>query len=146
MILVSVVLCQNPTPMTIPFWRRIPRMCKRKLYLWVPERGVEEEKIVVSSQLMSCPLVEVGGGGGGKAIPWQSCTGPESARGVGASQWRSSLRHCTTSRKVVGSIPKGTTGLFHWQSFWGHCILLTQMSTKYISWGGKGSQCVGLTT
>jgi hypothetical protein len=48
--------------MKIPFSRRIPRLRKRKLYLWVPERGVEEEKIVVSSQLMSCPLDEVGGG------------------------------------------------------------------------------------
>jgi hypothetical protein len=38
-------------------------MCKRKLYLWVPERGVEEEKIIVSSQLMSCPLDTVGEGG-----------------------------------------------------------------------------------
>jgi len=38
-------------------------MCKRKLYVWVPERGVEEEKIIVSSQLMSCPLDEVRGGG-----------------------------------------------------------------------------------
>ena len=47
--------------MKIPFSRRKPRMCKRKLYLWVPERGVEEEKIIVSSQLMSCPLDEVGG-------------------------------------------------------------------------------------
>jgi hypothetical protein len=54
---------QNPTPMKIPFSRRIPRMCKRKLYLWVPERGVEEEKIIVSGQLMSCPLVRWGGGG-----------------------------------------------------------------------------------
>jgi hypothetical protein len=52
---------QNLTPMKIPFSRRIPRMCKRKLYLWVPERGVEEEKITVSGQLMSCPLDEVGG-------------------------------------------------------------------------------------
>jgi len=59
MILVSVASCQNPTPMKIPFSRRIPRMCKRKLYLWVPERGVEEEKTVVSSQLMSCPLDEM---------------------------------------------------------------------------------------
>jgi hypothetical protein len=27
--------------------------------------------------------------------------------------WHSSLRHCATSRKVVGSIPSGVTGIFH---------------------------------
>jgi len=46
-------MCQNPTPKKIPFSKRIPTMCKRMLYLWVPERGVEEEKIMVSSQVMS---------------------------------------------------------------------------------------------
>jgi hypothetical protein len=28
-------------------------------------------------------------------------------------RWRSWLRHCTTSRKVVGLIPDGVTGFFH---------------------------------
>ena len=28
-------------------------------------------------------------------------------------RWRSWLRHCTTSRKVAGSIPDGVTGIFH---------------------------------
>jgi hypothetical protein len=46
-------MCQNLTPKNIPFSKRIPRMCKRKMYLWFSERGVEEEKIIVSSQLMS---------------------------------------------------------------------------------------------
>jgi len=28
--------------------------------------------------------------------------------------WRSSLRHCVTSRKVVGLIPDGVIAIFHW--------------------------------
>jgi len=28
-------------------------------------------------------------------------------------RWRSWLRHCATSRKVVGSIPDGVDGIFH---------------------------------
>jgi len=31
----------------------------------------------------------------------------------GGTQWRSWLRHCATSRKVVGSIPDGVIGIFH---------------------------------
>jgi hypothetical protein len=30
---------------------------------------------------------------------------------LGRLSW---LRHCDTSRKVVGSIPYGVTGIFHW--------------------------------
>jgi hypothetical protein len=30
------------------------------------------------------------------------------------TRWRSWLRHCATSRKVVGSIPDGVIGIFHW--------------------------------
>jgi hypothetical protein len=29
------------------------------------------------------------------------------------TRWRSWLRRCATSRKVVGSIPDGVTGIFH---------------------------------
>jgi len=29
------------------------------------------------------------------------------------TRWRSLLRHCTTSRKVAGSIPDGVIGIFH---------------------------------
>ena len=29
------------------------------------------------------------------------------------TQWRNWLRHCATSRKVAGSIPDGSTGIFH---------------------------------
>jgi len=29
------------------------------------------------------------------------------------TRWRSCLRHCATSRKVVGSIPDGIIAIFH---------------------------------
>ena len=32
---------------------------------------------------------------------------------VGGTRWRSWLRHCATSRKVVGSIPDGVIRIFH---------------------------------
>jgi hypothetical protein len=65
---------------------------------------------------------------------------------------RSWLRHCATSRKVAGSIPDGVIGFFHWPNPSGHTVALgltqplTEMSTRDISWGGKGGRCVGLTT
>jgi hypothetical protein len=31
----------------------------------------------------------------------------------GGTRWRSWLRHCATSREVVGSIPEGVTRIFH---------------------------------
>jgi hypothetical protein len=31
----------------------------------------------------------------------------------GGTRWRSWLRHCTTSRKVAGSIHDGVIGIFH---------------------------------
>jgi hypothetical protein len=58
---------------------------------------------------------------------------------------------CATRRKVVGSIPDGVIGIFHWQnpSFRTMALGLTQplteMSTRNISWRGKGGRCVGLT-
>ena len=66
--------------------------------------------------------------------------------------WRSWLRHCATCRKVAGSIPDGAIGIFHWHNPSGHTITLgliqplTEMSTRNISWGGKGGRCVALTT
>jgi len=33
--------------------------------------------------------------------------------GGGVTLWNSWLRHCATSRKVVGSIPDGIIGIFH---------------------------------
>jgi hypothetical protein len=54
--------------------------------------------------------------------------------------WRSWLRHCTTIRMVVGSIPDGVTGTFHWYNPSGRTVALgltqplTEMSTRVISW------------
>ena len=54
--------------------------------------------------------------------------------------WRSWLRHCTTSRKVAGSIPDGVIGIFHWHNTSGRTAALrltqslTEMSTRNISW------------
>jgi hypothetical protein len=55
--------------------------------------------------------------------------------------WRSWLRHCTTSRKVAGSIPGGVTGIVLWHNPSGLTMSLrsiqplTKMSTRNISWG-----------
>ena len=57
--------------------------------------------------------------------------------------WRSWLRHCSTSRKVSGSIPNGVIGIFHWHNpsdrtmALGSTQPLTEMNTRYISWGVK---------
>jgi len=67
------------------------------------------------------------------------------------TRWRSLLMHCATSRKVAGSITDGVIGIFHWHNPSGHTValeltqLLTEMSTRDISWG-KGGRCVQLTT
>jgi hypothetical protein len=56
------------------------------------------------------------------------------------------------SRKVAGSIPNGVNGIFHWHNPSGRTIALgspqplTEMSTRNISWGGKGGRFVRLTT
>ena len=72
--------------------------------------------------------------------------------------WRNSVLlkiivgHCATNRKVVGSIPDGVTGIFHWHNPSGRTVAmglnrpLTEMSTRNISLGGKGGRCVRLTT
>ena len=68
------------------------------------------------------------------------------------TRWRSWLRHCATSRKVAGSILGGVIGIFHWHNPSGRTMALgltqplTEMSTRNISWGGKGGRCVWLTT
>jgi len=57
--------------------------------------------------------------------------------------WRSWLRQCATSWKVASSIPDGVTGIFHWYNPSDRTVvlkstqLLTEMSTKNISWGVK---------
>jgi hypothetical protein len=68
-------------------------------------------------------------------------------RGTQRSSW---LRHCATSRKVVGSIPESVTGFFHWHNSSGRTMTLgltqplTEMSTRNNSWG-KGGRCLGRT-
>ena len=58
--------------------------------------------------------------------------------GTGLRSW---LRHCATSRKVVGSIPDGVTGIFHGHIPSGRTMVLglihalTKMSTRNISLG-----------
>jgi hypothetical protein len=62
----------------------------------------------------------------------------------GGTQWCSWLRHCATSRKVMGSIPDGVTGIFHLHPS-GCTIALgltqpqTEMSTRNNSWGLKAA-------
>ena len=62
------------------------------------------------------------------------------------------LRHCAMNRKVAGSNPDIVIGIFHWRNPYGHTMALgltqplTEMSTRNISCGGKGSWCIGLTT
>jgi len=71
---------------------------------------------------------------------------------IRGARWHSWLRHCATSRKVAGSIPHSVIGSFHWHNPSGRTMVLgltqplTEMSTKNISWGGKGCRFVGLTT
>jgi hypothetical protein len=43
---------------------------------------------------------------------------------VRGTRWRSWLRHCSTSRKVTGSIPDGVTGIFHWHKPFGRAMAL----------------------
>jgi len=61
------------------------------------------------------------------------------------TRWRNWLRHCATSRQVVGSIPDGVIGIFHWHNpsdrtmALGSTQPLTEMSTSSISWGVKAA-------
>ena len=65
-------------------------------------------------------------------------------------QWHSYFRHCTTSWNWL--IPDGVTGIFHWCNPSGRTMALgsteplTEMITRNNLLGGKGGQCVGLTT
>jgi len=74
----------------------------------------------------------------------------KSFRSVWGARWPSWLRHCSTSRKVAGSIPDGVIGIFHWHNSSGRTMALgltqtlTEMSTRNISWGCKGGRCGGL--
>jgi len=69
----------------------------------------------------------------------------------GGTRWRSWLRHCATNREVVGSIPDGVIGIFHWHKPSGRTMALESIqplkerSSRNISWGCKGGRCVELT-
>ena len=56
-------------------------------------------------------------------------------------QWCSWLRQCSASRHVVGSIPDGITGIFHWHNPSGHTQPLTDLNTMRID-----GRCLQLTT
>jgi len=63
----------------------------------------------------------------------------------GGTQWRSWLRHCATSWKVMGLIPDGVIGIFHLHNPSSHTMALgltqplTETSTRNISWGVKAA-------
>jgi hypothetical protein len=60
---------------------------------------------------------------------------------TGGTWWLSWLRHCATSQKVMGLIPNGVIGIFHWHNPSGRTVALgltqplVEMSTRNISWG-----------
>ena len=62
------------------------------------------------------------------------------------SYWRNSLRHCSTSRKVAGSIPDGVICIFWHNSSTGVDSASNRNEyQEYFLWG-KDGRCVGLTT
>jgi hypothetical protein len=66
---------------------------------------------------------------------------PHPSRPARGTRWRSWLRHCATSRKVVGSIPDEATEVFYRinpsdrTTALGSTRPLTEMSTRNPSWG-----------
>jgi hypothetical protein len=62
---------------------------------------------------------------------------------TGVTRWRSWLRHCDTRRNVAGLISDGVTEIFYWHKTSGRTIVLrltqplTEMRTRYISWGQR---------
>jgi hypothetical protein len=69
----------------------------------------------------------------------------------GGTRWCSWSRHCATSRKVAVSILDGVTENILWRNPSGHTTALgstqplTDMNTRNISCGGKGSRYAQLT-
>jgi hypothetical protein len=61
----------------------------------------------------------------------------------GVTRWRSWLRHCATSRKVVASILGGVIGIFYWFNPTGRTVALG--STHSQTEMSKDGWCVGLT-
>ena len=62
------------------------------------------------------------------------------------TRWCSWLRHCTTSRKVSGSIPDGVTGIFHWHNLSGIDSACNKNEYQEYLLRSKSGRCVGLTT
>ena len=66
----------------------------------------------------------------------------------GGTRWPSWLRHCATSRKVLGSIPDGVIGVFHWHNPSGRTMAPRVDSAsnrnEYQEYflGGKGGRCI----
>jgi len=66
------------------------------------------------------------------------CTLHDDRGGTRCHSW---FMNCTTSRKVVGSIPHGVIGIFRWHNpsdstmILGLTQSLTEMNTRNISWG-----------
>jgi len=56
-------------------------------------------------------------------------------------EWRISLRHCATNRKVAVSIPGWAVGLLHWHIPSNRTIAqpLQEISTRNISWRVKAA-------
>jgi hypothetical protein len=75
---------------------------------------------------------------------WDWFTFTLHSRSVG-TWWSCWLRHCTTNRKVAGSIPDGVIGIFL-----GHTLGLTQplreMSTRNIFWGSHRADNLATVT
>ena len=69
--------------------------------------------------------------------------------GTVVAQW---LRCCATNRKVVGSIPAGDIGIFHWHKILPFALWLWGRLSLQQKWvpgaypGGEGGRCVRLTT
>ena len=72
------------------------------------------------------------------AATWRTYEYTTTYRGT---RWGSWLRHCATSRKIVGSIPNCVIRIFHWHNPSGRTMALeltqplTEMSTRNSFWG-----------
>jgi hypothetical protein len=59
--------------------------------------------------------------------------------------WHSWLRHCATNQQVMGSIPDGVSGFFHWHNPVGRTMALgsTQSLTEMSTWGVNAASAYG---
>ena len=119
------------------FWRSILIFCP--IYAWVfqvvsfPQVSAQNPLYTSLSLLYTCYILHLSRSSRFDGWPNR----------VQITQWRSWLRHCTTSRKVVGSISEGVIEIFHWHNpssrtmALGSTQLLAETSTRNISWGLK---------